>query len=154
MTNILHLPARPGAPIACDMSGACDTMEARLREYTALFSGALLRRERRAGAVVFEFGEGTREAVVDLARREAACCPFLDYRVESVAERVRWTISAPPDAGADAVLDAFHTLAGGEDAAVDTLGACDDVRSGAWPPASSPSRASTASPAGAGSCAG
>jgi hypothetical protein len=144
MTNVLHLPARPGAPVACDMSGAIDTPQVRLREYAALFGRALVRRERRAGAVLFELqGDAhTRAAVEDLARREAACCPFLGHRVEAAAGRVTWTISAPAGP-AEAVLDALHALGGGE-----------DIRSGAWPGASSPSPTSTDSPAGATSCAG
>jgi hypothetical protein len=144
-TNVLDLPARPGAPVACDMSGAADTAEGRLREYAALFEGSLVRRERRAGAVVFEFGgddPATRAAVEDLARREAACCPFLGYRVDVVSGRVVWTITAPAGP-AEAVLDAFNALAAGE-----------AVRTGPWPGASSPSRTSTGSPAGATNCAG
>jgi hypothetical protein len=66
--------------------------------------------------VVFSFRAdgGTREAVEDLARREAACCPFLDYRVETVDDEVTWTISNPVTGGArasvDVTLDAFHAL--------------------------------------------
>ena len=72
MTTVLHLPATPDAPIACDMSTARDTPDERLAEYGALFERALLRRERRADAVVFWFrgDAGTREHVDDLARRE------------------------------------------------------------------------------------
>src|SRR5436190_4727598 len=84
MTNVLHLPARAGAPVACDMSTASDTPHERLVEYDRLFEHALLGRERRANAVVLSFraDPATRAAVEDLARREAACCPFLDYRVQ------------------------------------------------------------------------
>jgi hypothetical protein len=94
MTNALHLRARAAAPVACDMSTADDTPDERLREYGRLFERALLRRERRSDAVVFNFraDDGTRQAVDGLARREAACCPFLDYRVETVGEEVVWTI--------------------------------------------------------------
>ena len=48
MTATLHLPARAGAPIACDMSTAPDTPDQRLAEYRELFVRALVRRERRA----------------------------------------------------------------------------------------------------------
>ena len=48
-----HIPARTDAPIACDMSTAEDTPIERLRAYRGLFDGALRRRERTAGAVVF-----------------------------------------------------------------------------------------------------
>ena len=105
MTNVLHLPARAAAPIACDMSSAPDTPGERLQEYERLFERALLQRERRPGAVVFRFRPEARAAVEDLARREAACCPFLGHRVE--AELI-WTITG--DERAEAVLDAFHDL--------------------------------------------
>ncbi len=111
MTTVLHLPATPDAPIACDMSTARDTPDERLAEYGALFERALLRRERRADAVVFWFrgDAGTREHVDDLARREHACCAFLEYRVETIGDEVVWTTSSPV-AGVDVILDAFHDL--------------------------------------------
>jgi mutator family transposase len=56
----------------------------------------------------------TREAVEDLARREAACCPFLDYRVETVGDEAIYTITNPiggdQRASVDAMLDAIHDL--------------------------------------------
>ena len=82
------------------------------RRYGALFGRALLRRERRPGAVVFAFRAeaGVRETIDDLARRETVCCPFLDYRVETVGDEVVWTISGDGRFGVDAILDAFHSL--------------------------------------------
>jgi hypothetical protein len=113
MTELLHIPARAGAPIACDMSTAEDTPAERLSAYRRLFDRALARRERRTGAVVLAFRAepGVHEAVADLARREGACCPFLDYRVEAAGDEVVWTI-ADPGHGADAILDEFHALPG------------------------------------------
>jgi hypothetical protein len=110
MTTTLHMPARPGAPVACDMRSAPDTPEERLREYGRLFERALARRERRADAVVLAFRDGDeiRARVDDLARREAACCPFLDHRVETAGDEVIWTMSGRDEAGA--VLDAFYEL--------------------------------------------
>ena len=95
MTNSVHFPARPDAPIVCDMSTAEDTHDERRREYERLFETVLLRRERHTGSVVFSFraDPGTRESIEDLARREAACCPFLDQRVESVDGEVVWTVT-------------------------------------------------------------
>ena len=77
MTDVLHIPAQLDAPIACDMSNAEDTADERLADYQRQFGRALLRRERREDSVVFAFRAdgGTREALHDLARREAACCP-------------------------------------------------------------------------------
>jgi hypothetical protein len=117
MTNALHLPPRPGADVACDMSSAGDTPEERVDEYARLIERSLLRRERRPGAVVLTFAAGAREAVDSLARREAACCPFLDYRVETAGDEVVWTIantlSGADRTAAEATLDAFEKLADG-----------------------------------------
>ena len=55
---------------------------------------------------MFRLGADARAAVESLARREAACCPFLDYRVETAGQEVVWTITG--DAGG--VLDEFHAL--------------------------------------------
>jgi hypothetical protein len=116
MTSVLHLPARADAPIACDMSAATDTPDQRLAEYSALFERALVRRERPEHAVVFAFRAmpGAREQVEDLAGREAACCPFLDYRVETTADEVIYTITNPSTgmerADAEVTLDAFYAL--------------------------------------------
>jgi hypothetical protein len=113
MTNALHLPARSDAPIACDMSTASDTPDERLAEYHRLFEHALRARVRREDAVVFSFraDRPTRDAVESLARREAACCPFLDYRVEMLGDELRWTVTNPitggARAGVDVILDAL-----------------------------------------------
>ena len=116
MTNSMHLPARPETPIVCDMSSAVDTPDERLREYGRLFETVLLRRERRADGVAFWFraDPGTREALEELARREAACCPFLDYRVETAGDEVIWTttnaVTGDERAAVDVFLDALHAL--------------------------------------------
>jgi hypothetical protein len=114
MTDTLHLPATPGAPIACDMSTASDTPEERIAEYARLFERALLRRERRPDSVVFWLSGDTRAAVESLARREAACCPFAGYRVETAGDEVIYTITNPVTderrADVDAMLDEFHAL--------------------------------------------
>ena len=112
MTLLLHIPPRDDAPIACDMNAAGDTPDERLREYAALFAGALVRRERTAGAVVLAFRPDARTQVIDLARREAACCPFVDYRVELTGTEVIWTTTNPraDDTQIDVMLDALHAL--------------------------------------------
>lgn len=98
------------------MSAADDTPDERLGEYSRLFEHALLRRERRADAVVFSLRPDTDviDAVSDLARREAACCPFLDHRVEVLGDEVVWTITntitGDERAAVDVTLDAFHAL--------------------------------------------
>jgi hypothetical protein len=114
MRNLLHLPARANEPIACDMRSAGDTPDERLAEYRELFSRALVRRDRPEHAVVFAFRAtaGTREQVESLARREAACCPFLDYRVQTTGDEVVLTITGPAT-DADSTLDAFYALPDG-----------------------------------------
>jgi hypothetical protein len=115
MTTALHLPPTAGAPIACDMSAARDTPEERLAEYGELFERALLGRERREDAVVLTFTVDAREQVEDLARREHACCPFVDYLVEIDGEQVRWTTTNTihGDGAVDVMLDAMYGLAPG-----------------------------------------
>ena len=116
MTNILHLQAQPDAPIVCDMSSADDTPDERLREYGQLFERALLRRDRRDDSVVFVFRAtpDTLRTLESLARREAACCPFLDYRVETDDDEVIYTITNPitkeERAAVDVGLDAVYAL--------------------------------------------
>jgi hypothetical protein len=116
MSDLLHIPARPGARIACDMSTAVDTPDQRLADYAQLFADALIRRERGERTVLFAFRADpqTRAMVEDLARREAACCPFIDYRVETIGEEIVWTTTNPIEgedgAGAEVMLDAFHEL--------------------------------------------
>ena len=112
MSDVLHFPARPDAPIACDISTAVDTPDQRLDAY----ADALVRRERWDGIVVLAFRADpeTRATVEDLVRREAACCPFVDYRVETVDDDLVWTITNPVGgedrASVDVMLDAFHEL--------------------------------------------
>ena len=116
MTNALHIPARPGAPIACDMSTASDTPEERLAAYRATVRAraAAARAARRRGRVRVPRRRRTRAAVEDLARREAACCPFLDYRVEAARRRGDLDDQQPDHrderASVDVVLDAFYAL--------------------------------------------
>lgn len=116
MTTVLHIPAQLDVPIVCDMSAVSDTPDERLAEWARLFERSLLLRERRAGALMFAFSAqpGTRETVEELARREAACCPFLDYRVETIGDEVIWTVTNPiagdQRASVDTMLDAIHDL--------------------------------------------
>jgi len=116
MTDPLHIPARPDAPIACDMSTAEDTPDERLAEYARLFERALVRREHDDHGVVFAFRaeSGLRERLDALARRESACCPFLEYRVETAGDEVMWTITDPlaraERANVDVMLDVLYAL--------------------------------------------
>jgi hypothetical protein len=108
MTELLHIAATPGAPIACDMSTATDTPEERRAAYDRLFARALISRDERDDGVVFRLraGDGTRAALEDLVRREAECCPFADYRLEAVGDELIWTITAEARDFLDAFLSA------------------------------------------------
>jgi hypothetical protein len=114
MTTVLHLPARTGVPVACDMSTARDTPEERLAEYHELFERSLLNRERRADSVVFRFRADAREQIEDLAHREHACCPFFDFRVEAAGDEVVWTttngVAGEDRAAVDVHLDVLYAL--------------------------------------------
>jgi hypothetical protein len=114
MSTVLHIPAQPGAPIACDMSTAQDTPAERLADYARLFARSLTGRERGDDGVVLTFSAGARETVEDLVHREAACCPFVDYRVDLVGDAVVWTTTnlrtGDDRAAADVILDALYEL--------------------------------------------
>jgi hypothetical protein len=99
------------------MSTAADTPDQRLEAYRRLFDRALIRRERRDGALVllFRANPGIRATVDELARREAVCCPFMDYRVEPRGDEIAWSITNPVTgadrAAAEGVLDALGAVA-------------------------------------------
>ena len=109
MTNLLSLTAQPDAAVACDMTGAEDTLTVRLAEYRRLFEHALLSRESTATSTTFRLAPrpGVREWVLDLVRREAACCPFLSYEVDEVGQEIIWTTSGGLGASEMAIVDEF-----------------------------------------------
>ena len=100
-------------PIACDMTGAPDTLPERLAEYRRLFGTALVGRERTADGIRFRFrADDEVEAWVrDLAVREKACCGFFTFVVTRDADAVTWDASVVDDDMARAVLDQFYDLA-------------------------------------------
>lgn len=112
MTINLHLPAQPDTPIACDMRAAADTPQQRLSEYERLFAHALRRPERRDDAVIFAFADDPelRTWIADLAHREAACCPFIDYRIEARDDELVWTMSGTDDAFEAAIYPVLGAL--------------------------------------------
>ena len=52
-----------------------------------------------------------RDWVLDLVRREAACCPFLSYEVDIEDDHIVWTVSGGVGASDMALLDEFFTNA-------------------------------------------
>lgn len=109
MTKLLSITAPPDAPVACDMTAAEDTLADRLAEYRRLFDHALLGRESTTTSTTFRFAArpGVREWVLDLVRREAACCPFLSYEVDLAGDEVVWTTTGGLGASEMAALDEF-----------------------------------------------
>ena len=113
MTTLLTITATPGAPIACDFTGASDTPDERLGEYLRLFDHALTDHVRTTNSVQFVFARkpGVAEWVTDLARREAGCCPFVSYDVTADGETITWQTTGPDDPAVQAILDQYITIA-------------------------------------------
>jgi hypothetical protein len=111
MTRLLSLTARPGAPVACDLSDASDSLADRLAEYRLLFEDALVGRETTATTTTYRFAArpDVAERVRDLAMREAGCCGFLSFEIDDDGDEIVWTTTAGADATGLAVLDElFH----------------------------------------------
>ena len=108
---VMATPATP-TPIVCDMTTAPDTPQERMAEYGRLFEHALTGRERTADAVVWRFAHraGVEAWVRDLADREAACCPFLDYTVTADDDHVTYRIAGRDDPTIQTILDEIHEL--------------------------------------------
>ncbi|MFI5625087.1 hypothetical protein ACIA03_16605 [Nocardioides sp. NPDC051685] len=111
MTTLLSISATPNAPVACDMTAAEDSLAERLAEYRRLFDQALLARESDETSTTFRFADRTdvRAWVLDLVRREAACCPFLSYEVDAEGEQIEWR-TAGIGATDIAILDELLTI--------------------------------------------
>ena len=111
METIMLIPSNPAAPIACDMSAATDTPDDRLDQYRQLFTDALVTVKRQPGTVEFRFAakSGIRERCIDLATREAACCPFLGYHLSADDNAITWTTTGDEHIEAvRAFLDMFE----------------------------------------------
>ena len=89
------------------MTEATDTPEERFAEYGRLFAHALVARDRVGSVVVFTLAAkpGVRDWLVDLLRREAACCPFFSFKVENRGEEIVWTTSTDAGPAAEVMLD-------------------------------------------------
>ena len=92
MTALLSISATPTAPVACDMTTAEDSLAERLTEYRRLFDRALIARESTETSTTFRLVDRpeVREWVLDLVRREAACCPFLSFEVDADGGQIDW----------------------------------------------------------------
>lgn len=99
-------------PIVCDMTGAPDTPEERMAEYGRLFAQHLVERERTAEGIRFRLraDKGVEAWVRDLAARDKACCPFMDFTVATVGEEVHYDMTVVDDDIARAILNEFYDL--------------------------------------------
>ena len=91
---------------ACSLSP--DERAERGRELRELARRALARRDREEGAVVLTYRAApeVEGALRDLIRREAECCPFLDFELAPVDGELALRVSAP--AGGEAMLDLIY----------------------------------------------
>jgi len=97
------------------MTGATDTPAERVDEFRRLFAQSLLGRSRRQDSITFRLraAPGVEDWVRDLARREKACCAFLDFTVDVDGGEVRWEARVADDEAARQMLAGFYRLADG-----------------------------------------
>lgn len=110
-------PSAAATPIVCDMTDAPDTAEERTAEWGRLLAVAYTGRERIQGGVRLRLraDDGIEAWVRDLAAREKACCPFLDFTVTTAPGEVRWDVTVADDTVMDddmarTIMDEFYNL--------------------------------------------
>lgn len=98
-------------PIACTLTtqDAADRVE-EWRSALAAAVTAVSRSEPTRLELDVGFDSARIAALVDLARREKACCEFFDFAFHVGADEVTLAVTVPQDA--TAVLDGFAALAG------------------------------------------
>jgi hypothetical protein len=102
--------------VSSEQSLACKLAEADARtqidEWRELLQSTVATIERgSATSLALGLKDGTRlGALAELAQREVACCPFLEFSIHIDADRVTLHIAAPP--GAAPILDGFASWAG------------------------------------------
>src|SRR4051812_16006135 len=104
---------RQAIPIACDMSGAPDTIDERLAEYRDLFARTPVDRARVEGRVRFRLRAlpGVLDQVTDLTAREKACCAFFDFAIDQRDDEIWWDVGVADDPMARDMLDGLYRLA-------------------------------------------
>ena len=97
-------------PIACSLDAV--DVRTQVDEWRSLLTQIVTEVERQTSAsVTMRLAANTQAlaALVELARREAACCQFFRFAVEIDAEGASFTASVPPHA--IELLDGFAALA-------------------------------------------
>ena len=103
-------PTSPDEPVVCRPEGTdAAAVQRQLDRYRSVFA-ELQRTERFAGGFRWYFRrrDGLEAELSELARREHACCRFLELSVTRSASEVVWEARA--GAGAASVLEEFSQL--------------------------------------------
>jgi hypothetical protein len=102
------VPCSPDVPIACSLDQSA--AERQLDEWAAVLGAAVTSSERTDPTtlrmridVASDVGR-----IVDLARREVACCPFFGFAIEIDTAGIALVVSVPSDAVP--ILDAFASV--------------------------------------------
>lgn len=93
-------------PIACSLTAGA--ARSQMGEWRELLTASVVAAERISPTTVsFQLGEDLDQlsAIVRLAQREKACCPFFDFAILIDTDRVALRISVPADA--IDILDSF-----------------------------------------------
>ena len=95
-------------PVACslDASSAHDQLD----EWRAVLATAVVESER-VDAQTLEMRlrpDADVAAIISLAQREIACCPFFGFAINLDADKVTFVATVPPDAAP--ILDGFAAL--------------------------------------------
>lgn len=103
---------QPTPPIVCDMTDAPDTTAERIARYQALFTSALLGRERIDDGIRFRLRAepGIENEATELAALDKACCAFFTFTIARHGNEIWWDTSVPDDDIARAILDEYYNL--------------------------------------------
>ena len=86
---------RESIPLACSLTAA-DQANRRL-EFDAILERGLLAREWTPSGIRLRFtpSPGLEEDLADLTRREKQCCPFFEFRIDSLEGEIVLDVGAP-----------------------------------------------------------
>ena len=95
-------------PIACSLSH--EDAGVRVDEWRQFVNRRVVEvaRSERSARLRLEDGSDALLVATDLARREKACCPFFDFRLEILPEAIWLEVEAPLEAAA--ILDRLVDL--------------------------------------------